>query len=76
MAQLVERLLCKQDVAGSNPATSTSVWVVEAPPVSGGDARGASPFAFSSWQLVVGRWQWEFAIHGFRLAIAFGHSGI
>ncbi len=57
MAQLVERLLCKQDVAGSNPATSTSVWVVEAPPVSGGDARGASPFAFSSWQLVDGSWQ-------------------
>ena len=23
MAQLVERLLCKQNVAGSNPATST-----------------------------------------------------
>ena len=76
MAQLVERLLCKQDVAGSNPATSTSVWVAEAPPVSGGDARGASPFAFFSWQLVVGSWQWESAIHDFRLAIAFGHSGI
>ena len=24
MAQLVERLLCKQDVAGSNPAASTN----------------------------------------------------
>ena len=76
MAQLVERLLCKQDVAGSNPATSTSVWVSEAPPVSGGDARGASPFAFCSWQLAVGSWQCEFAIHDFRLAIASGHSGI
>ena len=51
MAQLVERLLCKQDVAGSNPATSTSVWIDEAPSVSGGDARRASPFAFSSRQL-------------------------
>ena len=65
MAQLVERLLCKQDVAGSNPATSTSVWIDEAPSVSGGDARRASPFAF--FQLAVGSWQWEFTIFDLRL---------
>ena len=69
MAQLVERLLCKQDVAGSNPATSTSVWVAEAPPVSGGDARGASPFAFSSWQLVVGSGNLRFMIFDLRLRL-------
>jgi hypothetical protein len=27
IAQLVERLLCKQDVSGSSPLTSTSSWV-------------------------------------------------
>ena len=70
MAQLVERLLCKQDVAGSNPATSTSVWVSEAPPVSGGDARGASPFAFCSWQLAAGSGNLRFMIFGLRLRLA------
>ena len=70
MAQLVERLLCKQDVAGSNPATSTSVWVSEAPPVSGGDARGASPFAFCSWQLAAGSVNLRFMIFGLRLRLA------
>ena len=70
MAQLVERLLCKQDVAGSNPATSTSVWVAEAPPVSGGDARGASPFAFSSWQLAVGSGNLRFMVFDLRLRLA------
>ena len=70
MAQLVERLLCKQDVAGSNPATSTSVWVAEAPPVSGGDARGASPFAFSSWQWAVGSGNLRFMVFDLRLRLA------
>ena len=79
MAQLVERLLCKQDVAGSNPATSTSVWIDEAPSVSGGDARRASPFAFfqlavGSWQSAAGSGNLRFAI--FRFAIALGHLAI
>ena len=44
MAQLVERLLCKQDVAGSNPATSTKG--VDAPSAEGASVRSGAPRSF------------------------------